>query len=59
MEWSEVDLQDTVTSYILDSCEIAASSILVVNQGSLQISLRFSTYRLLGSMLSWISCDLL
>lgn len=59
MEWSEVDLQDTVNSYILDSCEIAASSVLVVNQGSLHISLRFSTYRLLGSMLSWISCDLL
>lgn len=57
--WSEVDLQDIVNSYILDSWEITASSILIVNQGSLHISLRFSTYRILGSMLSWISCDLL
>lgn len=57
--WFEVDLQDIVNSYILDSWEIAASSILIVNQGSLHISLRFSTYRILASMLSWISCDLL
>lgn len=57
--WSEVDLQDIVNSYILDSWEITASSILIVNQGSLHFSLRFSTYRILGSMLSWISCDLL
>lgn len=57
--WFEVDLQDIVNSYILDSWEITASSILIVNQGSLHISLRFSTYRILGSMLSWISCDLL
>lgn len=58
-ERSEVDLQDIVNSYILDSWKIAASSILMVNQGSLHISLRFSTYRILGSMLSWIPCDLL
>lgn len=58
-EWSEVDLQDVVNSYILDSWEIAASSILMVNQGSFHFSLRLSTYRILGSMLSWISCDLL